>query len=373
MKKVVILCLLFFITVTAHAGQFSLSGYLKNEFSLGIDTFNDVHKFKNILGLSGEYIINDDWAFFASTRYWYDAAYDWQEKYDSAQHYMGHVQRTEWLRDCYLDYTSDKLDIRLGKQQVVWGQADGIPILDRVNPFDLTEYWLPDFVDLRIPLWMINVKYAPKVDSVLQLLIIPDFEQSTAAPPDAPFAFRSYRLFEGFKNLWLSPAWPGGWPPPWLRSLNTNIYYPGKQFKNSTFGVQWLDRVGDLEYTLNFLYGYYYSARTYNETPMGSPALNYTRRFKLWRMYGGSFNKTFTESGPLQGITLRGDFAYYNDEPTYFGDVDTGSSAGVNRWNNIFWLIGIDKYGSSAPGGTVMANYGFTAENIVEKAMEMVS
>ena len=35
-------------------------------------------------------------------------------------------------------------------------------------------------------------------------------------------------------------------------------------------------------------------------------------------------------------------------------------------------IIGIDKYGSSAPGGTVMKNYGFTAENIVEKAMGMV-
>ena len=42
------------------------------------------------------------------------------------------------MRDCYLDYTSDKLDIRLGRQQVVWGQSDGIPILDRINPFDLT-------------------------------------------------------------------------------------------------------------------------------------------------------------------------------------------------------------------------------------------
>ena len=36
-------------------------------------------------------------------------------------------------------------------------------------------------------------------------------------------------------------------------------------------------------------------------------------------------------------------------------------------------IIGIDKYGSSAPGGTVLKNYGFTADNIVEKAMKLVS
>jgi len=35
-------------------------------------------------------------------------------------------------------------------------------------------------------------------------------------------------------------------------------------------------------------------------------------------------------------------------------------------------IIGIDKFGSSAPGGTVMKNYGFTAENIVEKAVKLV-
>lgn len=32
-------------------------------------------------------------------------------------------------------------------------------------------------------------------------------------------------------------------------------------------------------------------------------------------------------------------------------------------------IIGINRFGASAPGGTVMENYGFTAENIVEKAL----
>ncbi|MBL7131954.1 MAG: DUF1302 family protein, partial [Candidatus Omnitrophica bacterium] len=150
MKKFIILTILFFTMVLiAHAGDFTMSGYLKNETSVGLDTFNDVSKFKNIIKLSGEYVINAEWALFVSTKYWYDAVYDWSEKYDIAKHYMAHVQRADWLRDCYLDYTSDILDMRLGRQQVVWGQADGISVLDRVNPVDLTEYWLQDLVDLR--------------------------------------------------------------------------------------------------------------------------------------------------------------------------------------------------------------------------------
>ena len=35
-------------------------------------------------------------------------------------------------------------------------------------------------------------------------------------------------------------------------------------------------------------------------------------------------------------------------------------------------IIGIDRYGSSAPGGTVMKEYGFTAENIADKAMALL-
>jgi hypothetical protein len=73
-----------------------------------------------------------------------------------------------------------------------------------------------------------------------------------------------------------------------------------------------------------------------------APNWYYSRRFKRYQIYGGSFNRTFTNPGPLQGITLRGDLAYYNDEPTYYGT--DGFSKGVKRWDNLFWLIGADKY-----------------------------
>jgi hypothetical protein len=46
----------------------------------------------------------------------------------------------------------------------------------------------------------------------------------------------------------------------------------------------------------------------------------------------------------MQGVTLKGDFAYYNHEPTYYGNIYSSSTNGVNRWDNIFWLIGADRY-----------------------------
>jgi hypothetical protein len=196
-------------------------------------------------------------------------------------------------------------------------------------------------VDIRIPLWMVNINYSPKLNSNLQVLVIPDFEQSTAAPYGAPFVFRSINEFEYYKQRKRSR---------WGNKVDTDIFYPGKQFKNSTFAVQWQDRIGDLEYTLNYLNGYYYSARTtlLSSAATASSAVpgdaSYGRIFKTWRMYGASFNKTFTNESPFQGLTVRGDFAWYNDEPTYYGTIVTNTTSGINRWDNIFWIMGLDKY-----------------------------
>ena len=343
-RILIVLSGLLAVTAQAWAGQIgnlTYSGYIKNETSLNYQT-HQLTKFKNIFQLSAEYKINNNFTFFGSARYWYDFAYAWYNKYDSDKDQMQHIQRTDWLRDLYLDYNNGPWFLRIGKQQVVWGQADGVAVLDRVNPVDLTEYWLPDAVDIRIPVGMININYSPKVNSNLQLLIIPDFQQSIAAPPGAPFAFRSYNLFGAFRTSWTAAG----------NFLNTNIYYPPMRFNTTKFGAQWKDRIHDWDYTLNYLYGYDYLARTYLDgtrviIPPIPPKiqLNYARRFKLDQMVGGSINHTFTREGRLlEGITVRGDAAVYINEPTYYGNPNLNNSAGVARWNNIMWIIGLDRY-----------------------------
>lgn len=335
MKKSVLVVIFLLASSLAFAeGKFDFSGYLKNEMGIRIQDFNgDLQKFKNVIELAGQYEAKDNLVFFTKARYWYDAAYGLRDKWDYAQHYSGHVQRSDWLRDCYLDYTNGPWFLRLGKQQVAWGQADGITVLDRVNPVDLSEFWLPDMSDIRIPLWMFNVNYSPKLNSNLQFLLIPDFEQSTSAYIGAPFTTYSYIRYNDWKNSMLKA---GG-------SVNENIYFPGQKFENSTFGLQWSDRIGDLDYTFNYLNGYYYSARN---TTIGLGGVNFKvdRAFKRWQMYGTSFNKTFTNPSPVQGFTLRGDLAYYQDEPVYYGDPVLASASGFKRIDNIFWIVGVDKY-----------------------------
>ncbi|MBA5248415.1 MAG: RNA polymerase-associated protein rapA [Gammaproteobacteria bacterium] len=62
------------------------------------------------------------------------------------------------LREAYIDTEVGDWSIRTGKQQVVWGTADGIKLLDMINPTDYSEMAQNQMEDSRIPVWMINAE-----------------------------------------------------------------------------------------------------------------------------------------------------------------------------------------------------------------------
>lgn len=95
------------------------------------------------------------------------------------------------LSEAYVDFDGRKGYWRVGKQQVVWGQADGLKVLDVVNPQDLREFNLSDFEDSRIPLWMINAEFNVTDDSSLQWLLIPDATYSNLADEGTPYFITS--------------------------------------------------------------------------------------------------------------------------------------------------------------------------------------
>ena len=85
------------------------------------------------------------------------------------------------LREFYLQFYLEQHYFKIGKQQVAWGESDGLRVLDIINPFDYSEFILQDFDDARIPIWMIN--YSKSFDALtLQLLYIPD--TTTSLIPD---------------------------------------------------------------------------------------------------------------------------------------------------------------------------------------------
>jgi len=62
------------------------------------------------------------------------------------------------LREAYIDTSYNDWLIRAGKQQVVWGTADGMKLLDSINPTDFSEMAQNQMEDSRIPVWMFNAE-----------------------------------------------------------------------------------------------------------------------------------------------------------------------------------------------------------------------
>jgi hypothetical protein len=66
-------------------------------------------------------------------------------------HYAADEQELEIdLKEAYVDLYFDQVDLRIGKQQIIWGKAEGVFITDVVSPKDLSEFLLPDFDEIRI-------------------------------------------------------------------------------------------------------------------------------------------------------------------------------------------------------------------------------
>ncbi len=91
------------------------------------------------------------------------------------------------LSEAYLDFAAWEGYWRVGKQQVVWGQADGLKVLDVVNPQDYREFNLDEFEDSRIALWTVNAEFDIADSGTLQLLLIPDTTFSKLAEAGTPY------------------------------------------------------------------------------------------------------------------------------------------------------------------------------------------
>jgi len=73
--------------------------------------------------------------------------------------YTGDYTQNANIRELYVDIAAGNgWDARLGKQQVVWGTADGMKLLDIINPTDYAEMAQNQMEDSRLPVWALNIE-----------------------------------------------------------------------------------------------------------------------------------------------------------------------------------------------------------------------
>jgi len=324
------------------------AGYLKNETSLrlahGLDEFM---KEANIAQLEAEYKFNDHVQFFSILKWFYDATYNLEDRYKDDPKWesktnkkLKYPEKMQWLRECYLDVLTDRLDLRLGKQQVVWGTADGVRVLDLVNPLDYTEYTLKDYIDSRIPLWMINAEGKLLMNGQLQLLLIPDWQANYYPPSGAPFTLRTVRM--------------GALTNPRVTTMTVDEK-PAYTVENTKIGLRWRNIIEGhaFEYTLNYLHTYDFASSYYAIAPPPYTTAYVTRRAEKIDILGGTFSKTITEGivvpGLAKGWTLRGELAYILGGAMNFGKWDdmTGGTnnaiSGTVDVDQCNYVLGFDK------------------------------
>jgi hypothetical protein len=198
MIRLIALVVVLAVAATAHGQESAATdpGWWKalrprvrvaEEFAYRLHDPGDVAKLRTTGWLEGKYTFSDTVSVRAATRAWYDAVFDATDRYPAN---VERDQRTDVsLREAVLQVSKGDVDVRVGRQQIVWGEAIGTFVTDVVNPRDFREFLLPDFSEIRIPIWAFDVTYrfAPNVS--LEGVWTPDTRPHTLPKQGAEFQF----------------------------------------------------------------------------------------------------------------------------------------------------------------------------------------
>lgn len=137
MKKLTLITLSVLTAAFLSGAQgLEISGMLRSQHAAGVE-YGDFHEMRESLMLNLDYR-GDSGTLHVSPYFHVNPLAD-----------TGDVP--EWgVREAYIDLFWDHLDLRIGKQAVFWGQAEGAFITDVVSPQNLAYFILADFEEIRL-------------------------------------------------------------------------------------------------------------------------------------------------------------------------------------------------------------------------------
>jgi hypothetical protein len=237
--------------------------------------------------LNGKAIVrlSDDWRMTIETR----------AHFDPVQR-LGYPPKL-WIdpRQMLIEGKAGRVNLKLGLQQIVWGQADGLRVLDVINPLDYREFILEDFLDSRRPLWAARAD-VPVGKASVQLVWVPYF-----APGRLPAGRDEFSLGESFGLGLLSAAQnsSASIPPPSAITVSKTTRPPDR-LSSSQAGVRVSRSVGSWDLTANYFYGWEdtptpYLGSTPSPPPL-PPALPFTPRYDRRAVIGATAANNF---GPV--------------------------------------------------------------------------
>ncbi|MGR8918112.1 MAG: DUF1302 family protein [Gammaproteobacteria bacterium] len=252
-----------------------LEGFLQAQNILRTPGFEDAEGImqRNTLQLESKYyFLRDSLAFdrfdtgpleeatlSVTGRAWYDSIYELRDSYDEA--FAGESgENREYetkIREVFVDFLLPPFSLRLGRQQVVWGETDQFRALDIINPLDLSWHWAREsWEDIRIPLWMARGIYdigklAFLEESFFEAVWIPaDYKPNrVSTDPRRPWSFLGDGLPESPNSVFVGDQ---------LYRLNLRLRdrTPGRQLENGQGGFRFKAIWGEIDFSLNYFYGF---------------------------------------------------------------------------------------------------------------------
>ncbi|MCK5162367.1 MAG: hypothetical protein KAQ72_01550 [Desulfobacula sp.] len=102
----------------------------------------------------------ESWDFFISGSAFYNLAYELNNQSHYTDKFLDDNEKDLELKKIFIRGSLTKqLDIKIGRQIVVWGKSDNIRVTDILNPLDLKEPGITDIEDLRLPVFMTRLDY----------------------------------------------------------------------------------------------------------------------------------------------------------------------------------------------------------------------
>jgi len=238
------------------------------------------------------------------------------------------------IREWYLDTEVAGVFWRFGKQQVVWGQADGLKILDVINPQSYREFILDNFDDSRIPLWMINAEIPIGDDDSLQFLWVVDQSYHRFANNGSDFQITSPLLVPQ--------------PIAGIDIASFELDKSNKLLKDSDLGLRYSKFYHGWDLTFNYLYHYLDSPVFYQQLHDSSVNLN---KVAINAKYQRSHLFGLTASKAFDAWTIRSEIGYSTDS-YHLLDPDSKQNnrafsdyLGIRHSKDLSSVIGVDWQG----------------------------
>ena len=166
-------------------GKYGIEGELKQEVAYGYQNdapHDGVNSLRSTLFLEYNTPLWSDFKLKINGNGFYDWSYLAKGREKFTRDELDALESQVELFDAYIQGSITKsLDIKLGRQVVVWGKSDTIRVVDVLNPLDNRRPGMTDIEDLRLPVTMAKFDYYIKNWDIAPIVVLEQRKDKT--PP----------------------------------------------------------------------------------------------------------------------------------------------------------------------------------------------